>query len=68
MSQLKPIRIPDCNISSLGVNGQQINSDGTISIPLMKWKYLKLTGTPPPGLKDFAFGVLENYAIIFGGT
>ncbi|CAI2187882.1 5319_t:CDS:2 [Funneliformis geosporum] len=61
-----------CNINSFGVNCQQINSDGTISIPFMQWIDLrsKLSGTPPPGLKDFAFGYSKerNLAIIFGGT
>ncbi|GBC07719.1 hypothetical protein RclHR1_07650006 [Rhizophagus clarus] len=56
----------------IGVNAQQTDSDGTIAIPIMQWIDMRSTlrGTPPPGLKDFAFGYSKdsNLAIIFGGT
>jgi hypothetical protein len=61
-----------CKIASFGVNALQDNSDGTIAIPIMQWIDMRptLRGTPPPGLKDFAFGYSKevNLAIIFGGT
>ncbi|CAG8652572.1 10596_t:CDS:2 [Funneliformis caledonium] len=61
-----------CNLNSFGVYCQQINSDGTISVPFMQWTDLKskLSGSAPPGLKDFAFGYSKesNLVIIFGGT
>jgi hypothetical protein len=83
MTQLKLIRHPFplsslcllCfffiyNIASLGVNAQQADSDGTIAIPFMQWIQPKLSGTAPPGLKDFAFGYSKdnNLVVIFGGT
>ncbi|RIA89228.1 hypothetical protein C1645_876873 [Glomus cerebriforme] len=61
-----------CKFVSFGVNAQQVDSDGTIAIPTMQWIDLRpnLSGTPPPGLKDFAFGYSKDndLAIIFGGT
>uniref|UniRef100_A0A1D1XLJ1 Serine/threonine-protein phosphatase BSU1 n=1 Tax=Anthurium amnicola TaxID=1678845 RepID=A0A1D1XLJ1_9ARAE len=60
-----------CKIASFEVSAQQqTDSDGTITIPVMQWLRLIPKGTPPPGLKDFAFGYSKdsNLAIIFGGT
>ena len=61
-----------CNIASFGASAQQTDSDRTIAIPFMQWIDLrpKLSGTPPPGLKDFAFGYSKesNLVVIFGGT
>ncbi|CAG8592832.1 6523_t:CDS:2 [Cetraspora pellucida] len=51
-------------------NHTQDDSVSTLTIPLIQWKYLEMTGDMPQGLKDFGFGYnkLANKLIVFGGT
>ncbi|CAG8828161.1 26725_t:CDS:1, partial [Racocetra persica] len=51
-------------------NHTQDDSVPTLTIPVMQWKFLEVSGDKPQGLKDFGFGYnkLANKLIIFGGT